>query len=93
VLGENISQAAQFVQSGNAEVGIVALSLTLSPEAKSVGVSHDIPANAYPPIEQAAVILASSKHVDVARQFVAFLKKPDVVRLLQSYGFSLPAPR
>jgi molybdate transport system substrate-binding protein len=93
VLGENISQAAQFVQSGNAEVGIVALSLTLSPEAKSVGVSRDIPANAYPPIDQAVVILSSSRNIEIARQFVAFLKKPDVVRLLQSYGFSLPAPK
>lgn len=93
VLGENISQAAQFVQSGNAEVGIIALSLTLSPEAKSIGVSRDIPANVYPPIDQAVVILSSSRNIEVARQFVAFLKKPDVVRLLQSYGFSLPAPR
>jgi molybdate transport system substrate-binding protein len=91
VLGENISQAAQFVQSGAADVGIIAFSLTLSGDARASGVTHEIPANAYPPIDQAVVILASSKNKDLARQFLAFLRKPEVVRTLQDYGFGLPA--
>lgn len=90
VLGENISQAAQFVQSGAAEVGIVALSLTLSAEARAIGVAHEIPADAYPPIDQAVVILASSKNKALARRFITFLGTPDVVRTLETYGFRLP---
>lgn len=90
VLGENISQAAQFVQSGNAEVGVVALSLALSPAMKSAGVFVEIPDSFYPPIEQAAVVLASSPQKARARQFIDYLKKPGIVGILQSYGFAVP---
>jgi len=57
VLGENISQTAQFVQSGNADVGIIALSLAMAPKAKEMGIYAEIPAASYPPIVQAAVIV------------------------------------
>ena len=90
VLGENISQAAQFAQSGSADVGIVALSLALSPTLKSAGTYVDIPEAWHPPIEQAAVVLASSRQKALARQFVEYLKKPEIVRMLQSYGFAVP---
>jgi molybdate transport system substrate-binding protein len=92
VLGENISQAAQFAQSGSAEVGVVALSLALSPTLKNSGTYAEIPDAWYPPIEQAAVVLTSSRQKALARQFVDYLKKPESVRLLQSYGFAVPAP-
>src|SRR6266853_577159 len=62
VLGENISQAAQFVQSGNADVGIVALSLALAPAMKEKGSYVEVPAADYPAIVQAAVILQSSRN-------------------------------
>ena len=58
VLGENISQAAQFVESGNADVGIIALSLALGPALRSSGTYVQIPATAHPPIEQAAIVVA-----------------------------------
>jgi molybdate transport system substrate-binding protein len=90
VLGENISQAAQFAQSGSAEVGVVALSLALSPAMKNAGTYFDIPQLWYPSIEQAAVVLASSPHKALARQFVDCLKKPENGRILQSYGFAVP---
>jgi len=90
VLGENISQAAQFVQSGAADVGIIALSLTLGPDARAIGVAHDIPASFYPPIAQAAVILSSSRNKDLARRFLTFIKEPDVVRALADFGFMRP---
>ena len=90
VRGENISQAAQFVQSGNAEVGVLALSLALAPALKSVGTYIEIPASFYPPIEQAAVVLSRSKQKAVAQQFVDFLKEPESARILQSCGFVLP---
>ncbi len=64
VLGENISQAAQFVQSGNAEVGILALSLALAPALASSGRISSFRDSLYPPIDQGAVILRQSKNKD-----------------------------
>jgi molybdate transport system substrate-binding protein len=90
VLGENISQAAQFAQSGGAEVGILALSLALSPTLKSSGNYVELAESWYPRIEQAAIVIASSKRKALARRFVDYLKKPDSVRILQSYGFAVP---
>jgi molybdate transport system substrate-binding protein len=90
VLGENISQAAQFAQSGSADVGLLPLSLALSPALKSSGTYVDIPEAWHPPIEQAAVVVASSRQKPLARQFIAYLKKPETVRILQSYGFAVP---
>jgi len=90
VRGENISQAAQFVQSGNADVGIVALSVALAPAMKNSGRFVEIPERFYPPIDQAAVVVAASRQKAVAHQFVEFLKQPASVRTLQSFGFVVP---
>ena len=69
VPGENISQTAQFVQSGNADVGIVALSLALAPAMKTSGRYVEIPATDYPPLIQAGVILKSSRNKELASSF------------------------
>jgi molybdate transport system substrate-binding protein len=90
VLGENISQTAQFVQSGNAEIGIIALSLAVAPAMKDKGKYFEIPAADYPAIEQAAVILKSSKKKDLARKFVSYLKTPATTALMERYGFAVP---
>jgi molybdate transport system substrate-binding protein len=89
VLGENISQTASFVVSGGADVGIVALALALSPNMKDKGRYVEVPAAQYPPIEQACVILASSKNKETARQFLAFIKTAAIGDLLRSYGFDV----
>lgn len=89
VLGENISQAAQFVQSGNAQVGIVALSLALSPAMES-GERWEIPADAHPPIEQGAILLSNAKNKDAARAFLEFVKSESAVATLAKYGFVVP---
>jgi molybdate transport system substrate-binding protein len=89
VLGENISQTASFVVSGGADVGIVALALALSPNMKDKGRYVEVPAGEYPPIEQACVILASSRNKETARQFLAFIKTPAIGDLLRSYGFDV----
>ncbi len=68
VLGENISQAAQFAQSGSAEIGVLALSLALSPALKSSGTYAEISDSWYPVIEQAAIVLASSRLKPAARR-------------------------
>ncbi len=90
VLGENISQAAEFVQSGNADAGILALSLALAPAMKDKGRYVEIPATDYPPIIQAAAILKSSRNQQLANQFMKFIKQPDTIALMARYGFSIP---
>src|SRR5262249_59023987 len=73
VIGENISQTAQFADSGSADVGLIALSLALSPVLTKTGAYVEIPESWHPPIEQAAVVLASSRQKTLARQFLAYL--------------------
>jgi molybdate transport system substrate-binding protein len=92
ILGENISQTAQFAQSGSADVGVIALALALAPALKNSGTYFEIPETLHPPIEQAAVVLSSSRLKVLARQFVEALKTPDNVRVLQSFGFAVPKP-
>src|ERR1700737_1980893 len=82
VYGENISQTAQFVQSGNAQAGIVALSLAMSPAMKN-GNKWEIPADSYPPIKQAAVVLKASKDKDAARRFLDFVNGSEGREILQ----------
>jgi molybdate transport system substrate-binding protein len=93
VLGENISQAAQFVLSGSADAGVVALSLALSPTMKDQGKYFEIPESSYPAIDQAGVILKSSRNKETARRFLEFLDKPETVELMRRYGFALPEPK
>jgi molybdate transport system substrate-binding protein len=90
VLGENISQTASFVASGSADVGVVALSLALSPNMKDKGRYAEVPAGDYPAIEQACVIMRSSKNKDVAEQFLKFVQSLPIRDLLQKYGFATP---
>src|ERR1700677_920778 len=91
VLGENISQAAQFVESGNAQAGLIALSHALAPAMKDKGRYWTVPLDAYPTLNQAAVVLSRSQQQDAARKFLDFLRSPEGASLLTSYGFSLPA--
>jgi molybdate transport system substrate-binding protein len=92
VLGENISQAAQFVQSGNAEAGLLALSLALAPALRGAGSYVEVPSAFYPPIEQTAVIVKSSRGPDGPRRFLAFLEQPRQARALRDAGFLAPQP-
>lgn len=89
VLGENISQTASFVVSGAADAGIVALSLALSPTMKDRGRYVEIPGGDYPPIEQACVVLKSSKEKETAKAFVNYVKTPAAAELLRKYGFEV----
>lgn len=90
VLGENISQAAQFVQSGNADAGIIALSLVASPAMKDDGRFEAIPENLYTPIEQGAVVTRAAPNPKAARLFLDFLKIPATALILEKFGFTLP---
>ena len=71
---------------------VVALSLALAPNMKDKGRYAEIPASDYPPIEQACVILSSSKNKDTAKQFLAFVKTPEATAILKKYGFEVGEP-
>jgi molybdate transport system substrate-binding protein len=88
VTGENISQAASFVLSGAADVGVVALSLAMSagPQVRYA----EIPAGDYPPIQQACVVLKSSKNPELAAKFEAYLRTDEVKKILERFGFEVP---
>jgi molybdate transport system substrate-binding protein len=93
VLGENISQTASFVVAGAADVGIVALSLALSPTMKDKGRYVEIPAGDYPAIEQACVVLRSSKEKETSKAFVNYVRTPAAVELFRAYGFAVEGGR
>lgn len=90
VLGENIAQTAQFVESGAADVGFLALSHALAPAMKNKGRWWEVPAEVYPAIEQGMVILKRSPNAAAARTLREFLLGPAGGRVLQRYGFKLP---
>ncbi len=90
VLGENVSQAAQFVESGAAEAGIVALSLAI--KAKEFGrVSYlEIPAETYPTLEQRFTILTRTKKYSLVNEFSCFVQNKEGRGILMRYGFNVP---
>jgi molybdate transport system substrate-binding protein len=90
VYGENISQAAQFVESGNAQAGIVAMSLAISPDMKD-GKRWEIPSEMHPPIDQAVIVLKSAANKQGARAFLEFVQSESGRATFSNYGFSLPA--
>jgi molybdate transport system substrate-binding protein len=91
VFGENVAQAAQFVESGNAQAGLIALSHALAPAMKDKGRYWIVPPDSYPALNQAAVVLSRSKQKDATRRFLEFLRGPEATSLLKNGGFSLPA--
>ena len=89
VFGEDISQAAQFVQSGSAQAGIVALSLAVSPAMRG-GKKWDIPAEMHPTLEQGAIVLKDAKNKAAARAFLEFVKSASSRAIFNKYGFAIP---
>jgi len=90
VFGENIAQTAQFVQSGAADIGILALSLAIAPQMAEAGQYWEVPLDAYPKMEQGGLILKSSKNIEGARAFRDFVLNEHGRALLKRYGFFLP---
>jgi molybdate transport system substrate-binding protein len=90
VLGENIAQAAQFAESGNAQVGFVALAHVVAPSMQGKGKYWIVPAGDYPPLAQGAVIVSHSAHKKEAAEFLAYIKSKPTAELLRRYGFEVP---
>ena len=90
VLGENVSQAAQFAESGNAQAGFVALAHAVAPAMKGKGKYWEVPADSYPPLAQGVVVVSGSQHKKDAAEFVEYIKTKEAVDVLRRYGFTVP---
>lgn len=90
VSGDNIAQAAQFVDSGAAQAGFVAKALVLAPQMKDVGRWVDIPAASHQPIVQDMVLLKPAAANPDARKLFDYLSGPAARQILQRYGYRLP---
>jgi len=90
VLGENISQTAQFVQTGGADIGIIAISLAVAPAVKETGLFWEVPPEAYPRLEQGAVIMRTAKDTKAARAFLDYVRNPEGRGVFARYGFLIP---
>jgi len=92
-MGENISQTAQFVTSGAADIGIIALSLALSPAMQREGGRYWlIPAESHQPLQQGFVLLQHAKGNAGAKLFAGFLSSTTAVAILKYYGFGEIVP-
>lgn len=88
VFGDSVSQAAQFVDSGAAQVGLVALALV---KGKPTGLAFtEVPESAHPPLDQAGVVLKRTRSGEAARAFQAYLTGEAGRAILSRYGFGLP---
>lgn len=87
VTAANLSQAYQFIASGNAELGFVALSQVMN---NSKGSKWIVPQTLYSPIIQDAVLLKTGAKDPGARAFLAFLKSKTAIKIIHSYGYSTP---
>jgi molybdate transport system substrate-binding protein len=87
VLGENISQTAQFAHSGSADLGFVSLAGALSAAMASSGEYALLSDDSYPPIEQAAIVVAGSRNKEDAQRFLQFLVSREGQAILRDLGF------
>jgi molybdate transport system substrate-binding protein len=92
VTAENISQAAQFVETGNADAGFVALSSVVSPKLKGRGRWAEVPAGLYEPLTQVAVITLHGSKNPQSALYLAFLRGEAARRILEGFGYGIPVP-
>jgi molybdate transport system substrate-binding protein len=90
VIGENISQAAQFAESGNAQAGFVALAHAIAPSMQGKGKFWVVPSDYYPPLAQGVVVISRSPHKKEAQEFLEYIKTKEAAEILRKFGFSLP---
>jgi len=95
VMGENISQAAEFVHSGSAQIGVIALSLALSDPMRGEGKYWEVPQEFYPRLEQAGIVLRRARdsgNLQAAQAFVRALQSRGAREILNRYGFTAAQP-
>ena len=87
LVGENTEKTTEFIETGKADIGITAMSFAVLHARNGEGRFVEVPHDAYPRMEQAAVILKSSKQQASAKAFLAYLKTPAATAIMQRYGF------
>lgn len=92
VLGDNVNQAAQFVQTGAAQAGLVSSALLLSPTLRGLGAWSPVPQAWHSPLIQALVMLRRAAASTLAAQLLQHVQTPAMQALWRRYGFSLPSP-
>jgi molybdate transport system substrate-binding protein len=90
VVAENISQAAQYADSGNAQVGFLSLTSALTPRLTSDGKYVALPEDSYPPLLQGAVVIKRGPNVEEAHQFLDFLLSAPIRKELAKRGLKAP---
>lgn len=91
VVGENITQTAQFIETGNADAGFVALSLVLAPNLREHGRWLEVPAELHAPLAHGAVLTVRGAANPTARKYLEFLRSADARKVLERFGYSVPA--
>jgi len=91
VLGENIAQTAQFVHSGNADAGLVALALVTAPRLTNAGRWWPVPESAHRPLEQGLIVTRRGTTNASARAFIEFMLAPEAGAVLKRAGFRRPS--
>jgi molybdate transport system substrate-binding protein len=92
VFAENVSQAAQLAESGNAEIALIGHALALDRRLQSGGRFVEIPARTHPPIVQAVAIVSASRNKANARALLEFVKSSEARTTIASFGFEVPKP-
>ena len=86
VVGENISQTAQFALTGNAQAALISMTIASSQPFREAGTFVRLSETSYPPIRQCAVILKASQNQAAAHAFLDWLTSKDVQQSLKSFG-------
>lgn len=89
VTGENITQTSQFVETGNADAGFVALSIVLSPKLKNKGRWIAVPANLHAPLAQGAVLTTRGASNAAARRYLEFLRSDAAKKIFTQFGYDV----
>ncbi len=89
VMGENLGQTMGFIESGNADLGFVALSQVLDPKIKGKGSLWDIPSNLHEPIKQDVILLTKGTDNQAAKALMEFIGGPQAKAIIARYGYEL----
>jgi molybdate transport system substrate-binding protein len=89
VMGESLGQTMGFIESGNAQLGFVALSQVLDPKIKGQGSRWDVPNNLHESIKQDAILLTKGKDNAAAKALLEFMSGPQAKTIIERYGYEL----
>ena len=90
VMGENISQSLQFVSTGNAQAGFVALSLLQQSTKLNIACEWQVPADMHEPIKQKMIVLASASNKPAAKAFWQYMQSDDAKTIIKNSGYDVP---